>query len=436
MDLLLKVNIFFLIPFTFLLGFYFSIRLKWPQVRGLGQTLKALVASGRGRNAFSSFSALSAVLGGNLGVGNIAGVAVALQWGGPGSIVWMWIMAVLASAIKFVSCGLGIVYRTSSTKGYHAGPMYYIDAGLKRPWMGKLFATATVLTAFSVGNLVQVNSIHMAWASLVPDWVLVVALVAFLVAVFRGGTERFGAVSAVLVPLMAAAYTLACIAVLTRYASSVPGAFALMFEQAFAPKAIGSGVVSYTLFQVIQVGFSRGLFATDAGAGLEAIIHGNVPQKPGQSLPAFAQEQALVASMAPLLVTLMVTLTALVLLVTGVWNQPNLKSSSMCIEAFRIGLNWPAAKLFLASILLFYGATTLLTWSFCADQALRYLLKRNTPFIKIAFVLLIPLGILASMETVWQLGDVAFSSMLLLNLLSLPALSTSVCTSGSWGHEP
>lgn len=408
-----------IVPATFIVGIYLTWRTRAYLFRHF---LRGFSVLSRKSSGFSTFEAFASILGGNLGVGNISGIAVALSQGGPGTLVWMWVMALLSCSIKFVSCGLGVLFRTPSLDG---GPMFFIKEGLGKPWLAKVFCVATLAAGLFVGNLAQVNSIALSLDQIVSPWVVVGILMATLTVIFYGGVSRFGKVSAFLVPAMAFFYVLGCAIILVQHSSELPEAFSMIFDHAFKREAIISGN-AIGFFHVVRTGFSRGLFATDAGAGLEAILHASIPQD-HQKKEDFARDQALASAIAPLIVVTLCTLTALVLLTTHVWQQP-LESTCMCSEAFGQALGGAKARWFLALTVFLFGLTTILTWTFCCEKALQFLYGKKSAWCQWFCVCSIPIGALFTVESVWSLGDLAFSLMLIINMLSILSLSPRFTT--------
>lgn len=423
----LLLNCFLIvIPLTFAVGAYFCYRLRFLSFRAIPLALKLSVQKNNQSSKITSFSALASVLGGNLGVGNISGMAMALSLGGPGAIFWMWVMALFGSMVKFSSCLLGVLYqRQNDQNDYVGGPMYYIQEGAKSPFFAKLFCLLTMLSALTVGNLAQVNSFALSLPPSCSPLIAAAALFILVGYILRGGSKRFAQVSTYLVPLMAIIYLIMCLIVLTRFSHNILPSLILIFKSAITWEAGIGGISGYTFLHIVQVGFNRGLFATDAGAGLEAIIHGSV--KGGQNTrQEAALAQALVASVAPFLVVTLCTITAMVLLVTGVWQNPLLKSTSMCIAAFEMGLGGTYTNSLVGIIIFFFALTTIITWSFCFERTLEFLVGHSYGLGKVVFLLFIPLGALLNVDMIWLLGDLSFNAMLLVNVLFLAKLSKEV----------
>jgi AGCS family alanine or glycine:cation symporter len=324
--------------------------------------------------------------------------------------------------------------------------MYYIRDGLKSPFWASIFCLVTIFAALTVGNMTQVNSFIL---SLPTSWIegatnhlapllgmdgshhhwLVPAILGlgvslFLGLTFLGGVHCFAVISSILVPLMAVAYFLGCGVVLIKYYDQILPSLWLILRSSLGMEAMAGGVGGYTIMRIIQVGFNRGLFATDAGAGLEAMLHATVSTVNDDD-PKDAFRQGLISAIAPIVVAFLCTITALVLLTTGVWTDPTLASSTMCIRAFSTVFG-PYANGFMCFIIGCFAITTIMTWSFCCDRAVEFLIKKPSSFGKILFLMVAPLGAMIQVHHVWTLGDIAFNSMLMINLVAVARLSPKV----------
>jgi AGCS family alanine or glycine:cation symporter len=371
----------------------------------------------------SSFSAVSAVLGGNLGTGNISGIAVALAMGGPGALFWMWVMATLGSILKFVGCTLGVLFRQQGSKGeFVGGPMYYLSKGLGLKKAAKIYCFLAICAALTVGNLVQMNSLALPFTNAgIPPLATGIGMCILVAAVILGGLHRFSAVASFVVPFMAVGYIVACLLIILLNTDRLMPAIELIFNSAFAPQSAVGGVVGFSVLQAMRVGFDRGLFATDVGVGIDAIIHSSVDSK--TPLTQTALTQGLISTLSPLIVMLVCTLTGLVLIMTNSWLVSGLESTNVCIEAFKRGFATEFAGHIITVTLFFFAYTTILTWSFCADKAIEYLFspKMIRPF-QIFFVACLPLGALFHVKVVWTVADIFMNLMLIINVLGLIGL--------------
>ncbi len=418
------LSLYFLIPLVAVVGIAFSLRFRFVQCTHMLKAWKFFIGDRdpTGKRS-SSFSAVSAVLGGNLGTGNISGIAVALTMGGPGALFWMWVMATFGAILKFVGCALGVLFRQKDEKGeYIGGPMYYLSKGLGLKKTGKLYCLLAIFAALTVGNLVQMNSLALPFTQAgVPPLVTGVGMSIIVAAVILGGLHRFSAVASFVVPFMAVAYIGSCLLIVLLNLDKLLPAIDLIMHAAFSPMSVTGGVMGYTVLQGMRVGFDRGLFATDVGVGIDSIIHSSVESK--TSLTETALTQGLISTLSPLIVMLVCTLTGLVLIMTDTWLITGLESTNLCIEAFRRGLSTNFAGHIITITLFFFAFTTILTWSFCADKAIEFLFSRKMirPF-QYLFVAIIPLGALFHVKVVWTVADIFMNLMLIINIIGLIGL--------------
>ncbi|MGN6671033.1 MAG: alanine/glycine:cation symporter family protein [Candidatus Nucleicultricaceae bacterium] len=421
------LGLFVVLPFLAGIGLYFSVKLRWLQLHKLPLAFRLITRKSSGKESISSFGALSAVLGGNLGTGNISGIAVAVATGGPGSLFWMWVMALFGSIIKFAGCFLGLRFRQMSPRGgYVGGPMYYFHYGLNKPLLAKLFSILTLIAAITVGGFVQINSITLPFHEFgVHPGILGLSMAVFVGYVILGGLKRFAKISMLIVPLMAVGYLLACFFIMARNLDAVMPALKLIWVSAFDFSSLLSGVAGYSVMSAVKSGFERGLFATDSGVGLAPILHAPVTDRsPGMDI---AISQGLISMISPIIVMIVCTLSGVVLLVTGVWQSTSLQSTTMCVEAFRVGFDLFEAGHIVTITLFFFAFTTILTWSYCADRAIEYLFgAERIRYFQYIFIALIPVGAFAQVHLVWGIADVSMSLMMALNVVGVVWLSPLV----------
>lgn len=415
------------VPLVTLVGGYFTYKLRGIQFRKLGLAVRLI--SPKGSDAgISSFGAIAAVLGGNLGTGNIAGIAVALTTGGPGSLFWMWIMAFLGSILKYVGSYLGVSYREMNNKGqYVGGPMYYLSKGLKKPFMAYVYCILLILGAVTTGNIVQVNSLTLPLTEAGYSPLYVSLLMALLLAgTTLGGMQRFSHVVSAIVPFMALAYLVTCGYILAGHTAQILPALKTIVDSAFDLKPLAGGAAGYGVFVALQSGFDRGLFATDSGLGLAAILHAPVTTQ-SDKVPSNAIAQGIMSVLSPLIVMCVCMLTGLVLMVTKAWQIPGLESTNQCMEAFCVGLGHSSAGFIVLVTLFFFAFTTVLTWAFCAGRAVAYLMgEEANKWFQVFFVCVVPLGGVLSVSLAWQMADIFLNLMLLLNMVGLWGLRRPV----------
>lgn len=262
-------------------GLYLTFRTGFVQLRRLGHGFG--VTTGRYDDPddpgdVSHFQALTTALSATVGIGNIAGVAIAIHWGGPGALFWMWVTAFLGMATKFTEVTLAQKYRTTDEVGTVAGgPMYYIERGLGPKWkpMAVFFAVMLAFTAFFTGNAVQANTVsdQMQAAFGIPTWIMGLVTVSIVGAVILGGISRIGKVTAILAPFMAAIYVVGALLIIGLNLGSLPAAFTRIVTEAFNPQAGIAGVGMGVFLVTLMWGVRRGLFSNEAGQGSAPIAH-------------------------------------------------------------------------------------------------------------------------------------------------------------------
>lgn len=417
-----SITLGILFPIIVLFGGYLTIRFRFPQLFKLAKAF-SLVTTKESAGQLSSFAALSAILGGNLGTGNISGVAVALTVGGPGSLFWMWVMAILASITKYAGCFLGVHFQRQDEKGeWVGGPMYYLRDGLNAPVLAGIFCFFTITSALTVGNLVQVNALSQPFQEVnYPPFLFGLVMAVLVGGVIFGGLKRFAHVVSALVPLMAVIYIGTCLFVLILFREQILPSINGIFAGAFGYTSIGGGALGFGIMTIIRVGFDRGLFATDSGLGLAPILHGAVrDENPRQDNRI---TQGLISILSPMIVMVVCTMTGLVLLTTGAAFRADLSSTAMCMEAFRIGFGGQWAGHLVSITLFFFAFTTILTWSFCADKAVEFLLGiRMIRIFQWLFIAIIPLGTIAKDQWVWIVADFSTNFMFLANMIGVIGL--------------
>ncbi|MEZ4650188.1 MAG: sodium:alanine symporter family protein [Candidatus Eisenbacteria bacterium] len=304
-------------------GLFVTLRLVFVQVRALSQGWR--VVAGKyddptQKGDISHFQALTTALSATVGIGNIAGVATAIHYGGPGALFWMWLTAFFGMALKYVECTLSMQYRVFDEKGESAGgPMYYIERGLGASWkpLALFFAFCAVICSFGSGNMNQANTVSLSatHALGVPSW-LSGGLMALVVAlVIIGGIKRIGAVTSKLAPAMFVLYSVGAVIVIAKNLGGVPAAFQTIVSQALNPTAGFGGTAAGVFATTLIWGVKRGLFSNEAGQGSAPIAHAAAKtDKPVR--------EGMVAMLGPFIDTLVIcTMTGLCIVLTGVWDQ-------------------------------------------------------------------------------------------------------------------
>ena len=304
-------------------GVYLTIRTGFVQVTRLGHGFG--VTSGRYDDPddpgdVSHFQALTTALSATVGIGNIAGVAMAIHFGGPGALFWMWVTAFLGMATKYSEVTLAQRYRIEDERGTVAGgPMYYIEKGLGPKWkpMAVFFALMLAFTAFLTGNAVQANTVadQLGTAFGVPLWVTGAITAGVVAAVILGGIRRIGRVTAVLIPIMAAIYLAGALLIILMNIGEVPGAFRTIFTEAFNPQAGIAGVGAGVFIVTLMWGVRRGLFSNEAGQGSAPIAHAAAKTEEPVS-------EGVVALLEPFIDTIVIcSFTGLVIILMGTYSE-------------------------------------------------------------------------------------------------------------------
>ena len=309
-------------------GAFLTLRLGFIQLRHFGHGVA--VATGRyddpeSTGDVSHFQALSTALSATVGIGNIAGVALAVHWGGPGALVWMWLTAVLGMATKYAEVALSMHYRSVHQEAakvvgtVSGGPMYYIEHGLGTnwKWMAVFFAGMLGFTAFFTGNAIQANTVAdtAETAFGIPVWITGAITVSIVASVILGGITRIGRITSILAPFMAAVYVLSALLIVFMNLGEVVPAFATIFSEAFNPTAGVAGTGVGAILVTMIWGVNRGLFSNEAGQGSAPIAHAAAKTEEPVS-------EAVVALLGPFIDTLViVTMTALVIVITGVYDE-------------------------------------------------------------------------------------------------------------------
>jgi AGCS family alanine or glycine:cation symporter len=406
-------------------GAYFTLRLRFIQVRRFGAAVKLLFAGVSpkkgviGEGDVSPFQALMIALAGAIGNGNIAGVATAIVLGGPGAVFWMWVSAVFGMGAMFAESVLGVRFRQKAADGTMAsGPMYYIRDGLGWPWLAAIFAFFMGIKALFATSLVQTNSIALVinQQTGMPKWMVGVALAILTWFVIIGGVRSIGRFAAKLTPFMGILYVAGALVVLVLYFRQIPEALALIFQDAFLPSAAIGGFAGATVQQAIRYGVARGVYSNEAGTGSAPVAH-------GAAQTDNPVRQGMIAMLGVFIDTIVIcSMTALVILVTGVWSSGE-TSTALTSLAFNERLPGIGSWIVLLSSLLF-GYSSLISWPYYGEQSFAYLfgVRIKKPY-RWAFCFIILLGGVLRVDFVWNLGDVLNGMMAIPNLIGILGLS-------------
>lgn len=408
-------------------GIYFTIRLKFVQVRKFGEGFKRLFGgfSLRGKKAdhkgMSSFQALTTAIAAQVGTGNITGCATALASGGPGAIFWMWVSAFFGMATIYGEAVLAQRFRTVKDGHITGGPIYYIRAAFRGKF-GKFLATffsiAIILALGFMGNMVQSNSIGSAFHNAfgIPPLIVGVFVAAVAGFIFLGGVKRLASVTEKLVPIMAAFYIVGCLVILVINHDMVLTAFQQIFVLAFKPQAIAGGVAGVTVKEAMRYGVARGLFSNEAGMGSTPHAHALAKVKK-------PEDQGIIAMIGVFIDTFIVlTLTALVILTSGMLSSGE-TGTSLAQMAFNDAFG-SFGNAFVAICMLFFAFSTIIGWYFFGEVNVRAMFgKKAIPVYSAIVILFVLVGSALKVDLVWNLSDLFNGLMVIPNLIALLALS-------------
>ena len=403
-------------------GAYLMLGLGFMPIRRLGYGLKMLLKGRKDTDEggeISPFNALMTALSATIGTGNIAGVATAVTIGGPGAIFWMWITAIVGMATKYAEAVCAVKYREVDDKGNHVGgPMYFIKNGLgeRWAWLGFLFALFGSVAAFGIGNMVQSNSIASALKQSydIPSTATGIVLAILVAAVIIGGIRRIANVAGRLVPFMAVFYVTAGLVIILMNLDKVPGAFGVIFSEAFTGTAAAGGFMG-----MVIKGVARGVFSNEAGLGSAPIAH--AAAKTDNPV-----RQGTIAMLGTFIDTIIVcTITGLVIVISGLWGG-DLNGAPLTSAAFEQGL--PGFGSHGVSIgLTLFAFTTMLGWAFYGEKCMEYLFgtKVIMPY-RYLWIVAVFMGTTLKLEFVWLLADTLNALMAVPNLVGLLLLSPVV----------
>jgi len=449
-------------------GIFATIKLGFPQIKHFWHGVKVtfgIYDDPDDKGDLNHFRALTTALSATVGIGNIAGVATALYYGGPGALFWMWITAFFGTTLKFAEASLALKYREFGADGSTAGgPMYTIENGLGKNWrwLAVAFASFAIICSFATGNAIQAFTVsdqiyseftqilgtghfltlkHQIFSGFevsVQQIINGILLCVVIGMVIIGGIKRIGKVTGFLAPIMAIIYVFSALLILLAYLGSLGNAFGLIFEMAFNPPAEIAGAAGGSFLVIMNTvlwGVKRGLYSNEAGQGSAAIAHSTAKTK-------YPVREGAVAMLGPFIDTITIcTLTGLVIIVTGAWQHTEfyvsridaaftgelMNSSILTSFAFKTGLSWLfdyGDKIVTVSVLLF-AISTAISWSFYGDRSTNYLFgpKAILPY-KWIFLVFVFIGAIAELEAVWAFGDAALGFMTFPNLIAIILLAT------------
>ncbi len=380
----------------------------------------------RAEGQISHFQALATALAATIGLGNIAGVAVAITQGGPGAVFWMWMAALVGMNTKFFECTLALMYRGHDYKGeVQGGPMYVIASAMPA-WFkpaAVFFAMCGMIGTTELFNVNQLTSFldTQYGADRLTVGILSALFVGFVI---KGGIKRMGVISSVLVPSMCVLYVIGSMVVIFMNLEKVPALFALIFRDAFTGEAMFGGTLGYAFVQVMNVGVKRAAFSNEAGIGTAPMAHSNAKTNEPVS-------EGLVAMLGPFLDTIVVcTMTALVILISLPFDSyQGIEGITLTVDAFEV--NWPGfGKHFLGVVIFLFSVTTMIGMANYNEKCWNYLFRGRWGLGKNSFTLFfcttLIIGAVIQLEDVINIMDIGFGLMAYPNMIATLWLAPKV----------
>ncbi|AMM94862.1 alanine/glycine:cation symporter family protein [Peribacillus sp. SIMBA_075] len=419
-------------------GLVFSILTRFLQVRHIKEMVVLMFQGKSSEAGVSSFQALSIALSGRVGTGNIAGVATAIAFGGPGAVFWMWAIAFIGASSAFVESTLAQIYKVKQDGQYRGGPAYYIEKGMGVKWFAVLFALAALVAMAVLMPGVQSNSIAagMENAFGIKPAITGIAIILLLGFIIFGGVKRIANAAQIIVPFMALGYILLSVVIVIMNITELPGVISLIFRSAFGMDSAFGGLIG----MAIAWGVKRGVYSNEAGQGTG-------PHPAAAAEVSHPAKQGLVQAFSVYIDTLFVcSATAFMILFTGMYNTQAENGSFIVNNLADVtpGPGYTQAAIdsavpgfgagFVAVALFFFAFTTIMAYYYIAETNIAYLMrKRNSKWAMFALKLIILAasfyGTIRTAELAWALGDAGLGIMVWLNVIAIlilakPALIT------------
>lgn len=413
-------------------GIYFTIRLKFIQIRKFGEGFKLVFGNislkgEKGKNGeMTTFQSLATAIAAQVGTGNLAGAATALIGGGPGAIFWMWVSAFFGMSTIYAEATLAQQYKVKKDGEVTGGPVYYIRAAFKGTFgkaLAAIFAILIVLALGFTGNMVQSNSIGAAFSEVfsarnieIPSIVFGLILAAVIGFIFLGGVNRLASVVEKIVPIMAGIYIVGSLVLILMNITALPGAIKMIFVGAFNPEAVVGAGAGIAVREAIRFGVARGLFSNEAGMG-------STPHAHARAKVENPHKQGLAAMISVFIDTFIIlNLTVFSILTTGVLDSGK-EGTALTQAAFTKGFG-NFGDIFVAVCLLFFAFSTILGWHFFGEVNVKYLFgEKAAKFYSILVIGFVIVGSTLKVQLVWSLSDFFNGLMVIPNAIALWALS-------------
>ncbi|CAM3732413.1 alanine/glycine:cation symporter family protein [Aeromicrobium ponti] len=410
---------YILIAVLIILGLYFSVKSKFVQFRYLGEMFRILgdkrMVSAEGKRGISSFQAFTVSAASRIGTGNMAGVATAIAAGGPGAVFWMWVIAFLGAASSFVESTLAQIYKVKDKNGFRGGPAYYMERGLKKRWMGILFAVIITFCFGLVFNSVQSNTISLAFNEAFGTSRLMIGLIlaALTALIIFGGIKRIAYVSQIIVPIMAVIYLIVAIVIVVLNITEVPSLIATIVKGAFGMDQAFGGAMG----AAVMMGIKRGLFSNEAGMG-------SAPNAAATAAVTHPVKQGLIQTLGVFVDTILIcSATAFMIILSGAYTTPDLSGIQLTQTALssHIG-SW--APIFVAVSIFLFAFSSVIGNYYYGETNIEFIKEsRVAIFIyRLGVIGMVIFGALVDLATVWGLADLFMGIMALINLIAITML--------------
>lgn len=399
-------------------GCFLSLRYRFVQVTALGAAWRALRTRASGsEGSLTPFQAFATGLAASVGTGNIAGVATAIVAGGPGALFWIWAYGFFATTIKLTEAMLAVRYRRPEREFLSAGPMHYLEQGLRKPWLGRLYALIAGIAALATTPFTQPNSIAVSLerqAGLPPIWSgLLLALLTALVVL--GGVQAVGRAAERLAPAMVLLYLAGGLVVIFWNVHRIPEVLLAVFRSALSQEAVGGGALGTGMMVAVRYGLARGIYANEAGYGTAAVAYGSARSDRPIDQGLAAMTEVYIVSFVT------ATVSGLTILLSGA-TASGAQSTALVAAAFESVLPGGGWLVLISAFL--FGYTTLIGWGYYGEQFLRYLFGSRIvwPY-RLLYCGLVVLGATLSVKLVWAWGDLLNGLQIFPNLCGVLLLS-------------
>ncbi|MBP2239884.1 AGCS family alanine or glycine:cation symporter [Cytobacillus eiseniae] len=410
---------YILIALLIIFGLYFSFKSKFVQFRYLGEMFRILgdkaMVTPEGKRGISSFQAFCISAASRVGTGNIAGVATAIAAGGPGAVFWMWLIAFLGAASSFVESTLAQIYKVKDKDSFRGGPAYYMEKGLKKRWMGIVFAIIITFCFGLVFNSVQSNTISLAFNEAFGTSRLTMGLIlAVLTAIIIfGGVKRIANVSQVIVPIMAVIYLIVAIIVVIMNFSEIPSLITMIVKGAFGLDEVIGG----TIGAAIMMGIKRGLFSNEAGMG-------SAPNAAATASVSHPVKQGLIQTLGVFVDTILIcSATAFIILLYGDFATSDLTGIQLTQAAMSAHIgSW--ASIFVAVAIFLFAFTSVIGNYYYGETNIEFIKKSRSALLvyRLAVIGMVIFGAVVDLAVVWNLADLFMGVMALINLVAIVML--------------